>query len=91
MFSQPAFVACNAGGNPQSGFTTDQLRKIVDFARRNRDYFVILTGFMYILQMVDAHVDAHLKEFDINPKLHVRVEPAYMPGNAVGMGIAFRF
>ncbi|MGC4022986.1 MAG: DUF5683 domain-containing protein [Cyclobacteriaceae bacterium] len=78
-------------GNPQSGFTTDQLRKIVDFARRNRDYFVALTGLMYILQMVDAHVDAHLKEFDLNPKLHVRIEPIYNPGNTFGAGITLRF
>ena len=75
------------------GTSNDQatLRRVVDQARRQRDYFAILTGFMYILQMVDAHVDAHLKEFDLNPQLHVRLEPSVMPGNALGMGLTLRF
>jgi hypothetical protein len=67
-----------------------QLRPIVDQARRQRDYFAILTGLFYILQMVDAHVDAHLKEFDLNPKLHVRVEPGISPSGS-GIGLTFRF
>ncbi len=71
--------------------TAESLRRTVDQARRQRDYFIILTGFMYILQMVDAHVDAHLKEFDLNPKLHVRLEPSYTPASGVGMGLTLRF
>ena len=35
-----------------------------------------MMGAMYILQMVDAHVDAHLKEFDLNPNLRVSIQPA---------------
>jgi hypothetical protein len=68
-----------------------KLRTIVDQARRQRDYFAIITGFFYILQMVDAHVDAHLKEFDLNPKLHVRIEPSMSPAQGIGMGINVRF
>jgi len=71
--------------------TQTTLRRVVDQARRERDYFTILTGFMYILQLVDAHVDAHLKEFDLNPQLHVRVEPSVLPGNALGMGLTLKF
>jgi hypothetical protein len=68
-----------------------QLRSAVDTYRRQRDYFMILTGFFYILQMVDAHVDAHLKEFDLNPKLQVRIEPQFSPMNGIGMGLTLRF
>jgi len=68
-----------------------QVRAAVDFYRRQRDYMMILTGFFYILQMVDAHVDAHLKEFDLNPKLHVRLEPTASPAQGVGMGLTLRF
>jgi hypothetical protein len=77
--------------NPVSGGTTAQLRTIVDQARRQRDYFSIFTGLFYILQMVDAHVDAHLKEFDLNPKLHVRIEPTMSPSQGVGMGLTLKF
>jgi hypothetical protein len=76
---------------PGTAITPTALRTAIDQARRQRDYFTILTGFMYILQMVDAHVDAHLKEFDLNPQLHVRIEPSMLPGNSVGMGLTIKF
>jgi hypothetical protein len=78
-----------------SGFTKDQLRTIVDRYRRERDFFIILVAGMYILQMVDAHVDAHLKEFDLNPNLHVRLQPTMetdmLTGRSTGFSIKFRF
>jgi hypothetical protein len=78
-----------------SGFTEDQLRTIVDRYRRERDFFIILMAGMYLLQIVDAHVDAHLKEFDINPNLHVRVQPTWetdvMTGRTAGLSLKFRF
>src|SRR5579859_125277 len=96
-YTNQLFYAINYPNAPTypGSFTTNasitpQLRTIVDYARRQRDYFTILTGFFYILQMVDAHVDAHLKEFDLNPKLHARVEPVLFP-QGVGMGIHIRF
>jgi hypothetical protein len=76
---------------PGTTVTTETLRRTVDLARRQRDYFIALTGFMYILQMIDAHVDAHLKEFDLNPQLHVRIEPQFSPANGIGAGLTFRF
>ncbi len=80
--------------NP-NGFSESQLRSLVDEARRERDYFLVLTGLWYILQMVDAHVDAHLKEFDINPKLKVSLEPQIerngMLGRSTGMSLLIKF
>jgi Family of unknown function (DUF5683) len=68
-----------------------QVRSTIDFYRRQRDYFMILTGFFYLLQMVDAHVDAHLKEFDLNPKMRVSIEPRFSPMQGIGMGLTVRF
>lgn len=80
--------------SPQ-GFTEAQLRKIVDDSKRERDFFTILTGFWYILQLVDAHVDAHLKEFDLNPQLQVRIEPMIdnnpFNGQSAGLALKFKF
>jgi hypothetical protein len=85
----------SGGGLSPDGLTTDQLRNVVDKTRRQRDFFIILTGFFYILQMVDAHVDAHLKEFDLNPKLQLSVEPTmesnYMIGRSTGFALKIRF
>jgi hypothetical protein len=56
---------------------------------------VILMGGMYLLQMIDAHVDAHLKEFDLNPDLKVSIEPTIsqdaMTGRQTGIAVIFRF
>ncbi len=80
--------------SPVNGLTNTQLitqlRPIVEQARRQRDYFTIFTGLFYILQLVDAHVDAHLKEFDLNPQLHVKAMPWVSPGG-IGMGLSVRF
>lgn len=75
--------------------TTQTIRTLVDRTRRQRDFFVLLMGGMYLLQMVDAHVDAHLKEFDVNPHLQVRLEPALrhdaLTGQTMGMALILRF
>ena len=81
--------------NPEIERTTGQLRTIVDKARRERDFMIILMGGMYLLQMVDAHVDAHLKEFDLNPRLQVSIEPAMdesiQTGRTMGVALVVRF
>lgn len=81
--------------NPDIKLTTGQLRTIVDKARRERDFMIILMGGMYLLQMVDAHVDAHLKEFDLNPNLQVSIEPTMKQdawtGRTTGVALIFRF
>lgn len=77
------------------GFNETQLRKIVDDSKRERDFFTILTGFWYVLQLVDAHVDAHLKEFDLNPQLQVKLEPMIdnnpLNGQSAGLALKFKF
>src|SRR4030095_7395030 len=70
--------------NPNVPLTTDQLQNIVNKARRERDLMIILMGGMYILQIVDAHVDAHLKEFDLNPNLKVSIEPMMEQNPMIG-------
>lgn len=81
--------------HPTSKFTTSQLRTITNKYRRERDFMVIIMAGVYILQMVDAHVDAHLKEFDLNPNLHVRLEPTWendmIMGQTKGVALKFRF
>lgn len=81
--------------NPTINLTTPQLRRIVDKARRERDLWVICMGGMYLLQLVDAHVDAHLKEFDLNPNLKASIQPTMTNdawvGRQTGVALTFRF
>jgi hypothetical protein len=81
--------------SPKLNLSETQLRNNIEIVRRQRDYFLIFTGFVYLLQLVDAHVDAHLKEFDLNPKLKVMLEPMmdsnYYTGTSTGFSIKLRF
>jgi len=76
-------------------YSTGNYRKIVDQYKRQRDFMIILLAGMYLLQVIDAHVDAHLKEFDLNPNLQVSVRPVMeqsaMLGNQKGVTLVFRF
>ena len=70
--------------NEVNAYTTGQLRTIVDKSRRERDFWVIMMGAMYLLQIVDAHVDAHLKEFDLNPTFKVSFRPSISQDELLG-------
>jgi hypothetical protein len=77
-------------GNPNASiYPEDQLRNIVNRAQRQRDFMIILMGGVYLLQIVDAHVDAHLKEFDLNPNLQVKIEPTMSYNPLTGMQTGF--
>ncbi|MFZ1807957.1 MAG: DUF5683 domain-containing protein [Cyclobacteriaceae bacterium] len=94
-FKGQLFNLLDDGTVSPEGFNETQLRKIVDDSKRERDFFTILTGFWYILQLVDAHVDAHLKEFDLNPQLQVKLEPMIdnnpLNGQSAGLALKFKF
>ena len=61
------------GGRYSSSF----LKNLRNSYRRNRDLCIILTAGIYILQIVDAHVDAHLRDYDISKDLSVSISPAF--------------
>ncbi len=59
------------GGRYSSSF----LKNLRDSYRRNRDLSILLTAAVYVFQAVDAHVDAHLKDFDVSDDLTVDLQP----------------
>jgi len=69
---------------PGSNITTGTYRTAVDFYRNKRDLMAMLMVGMYLLQIIDAHVDAHLKEFDLNPNLQVSIQPSITQNDLIG-------
>jgi len=71
------------------------LRRLIDQRRRDRDYFIILSGIFYLLNIADAHIDAHLKEFDLNEDLQVKLQPKISSGPLgaplAGLALTFNF
>lgn len=53
----------------------ENLLRGVDYYRRNRDLLMILLVGFYGLQILDAHVDAHLMDFEINEDISLGVGP----------------
>ena len=56
-------------------YSASYLRDLRNNFRRNRDLCIILTGALYVIQIIDAHVDAHLKDYDISDDLSMNLEP----------------
>ncbi|MDE6139798.1 MAG: hypothetical protein K2F95_02470 [Alistipes sp.] len=53
------------------------LKNLKNSYRRNRDLCILLTAGVYVLQIIDAHVDAHLKDYDISDDLSMEVTPYF--------------
>lgn len=62
------------------------------FYQRNRDLSLLITAAFYILNIVDANVDAHLGQFNVNDNLSF--QPAMQPGDfnvKPSMGLVFNY
>lgn len=100
----------NLATTPDSGFTgkisSENLKYYRDYYRRFRDYSIVATVALYLLQVIDANVFATMSEFDVNQNLTLKVEPAiitpishdfstnYTYNNPIGnnaIGVKFNF
>jgi hypothetical protein len=57
-------------------YSADFLNNLKKSYRRNRDMAIILTGALYLLNIIDAHVDSQLKTYDISDDLSYNFEPS---------------
>ena len=56
-------------------YSADFIRNLRNNYRRNRDLCIIITGALNVLQIIDAHVAAHLEDYDIADDLTMNLEP----------------
>ncbi|MGX7668200.1 DUF5683 domain-containing protein [Flavobacterium pedocola] len=54
------------------GLSNESLIQGQKFYQKNRDLSVLITTAIYILNIVDANVDAHLMQFNVNENLSLR-------------------
>lgn len=92
------------GGNPTPGnylanVSTEGLRTAKDVYRRNRE--VVLFSFvgLYVVNIVEAYVDARLSYFDVGDNLAIRISPTVIGSQTMygynafnpGIKVAFKF
>lgn len=60
-------------------YSDQTLQYGVTYYRRNKHLSVVLIVGMYAINIIDAHVDAHLREFDISDDLSLKLKPQLLP------------
>jgi hypothetical protein len=77
----------------------EALLELKSDARKNRDLGFIGITIIYVLNIIDANVDAHLKTFDVSDDLSLRIKPintiGILPGNNLsfqtGLSVQFNY
>ncbi len=72
----------------------DRILYYMNYWRRNRDLLVLSMVGLYLVNIVDATVDAYLHDYNISPDLSMKISPYFEPINLqlnTGIKIAFRF
>lgn len=82
-----------AQGLIDRGQNLQSIERRVERFDRDKQYWIILAGLFYVLNIVDATVDAHLREFNINPDLSLNIEPTInrTQFNNFQAGVTFNF
>ena len=80
----------------RGNYTATFLKNLKDSYRRNRDLCILLTAGIYLLNIIDAHVDAHLQDYDISDDLSMNMEPyvgltAVDSKPTVGVNLSLKF
>src|SRR5690606_20698592 len=77
------------------GITAEALGRTQDRAKRQRDYAIAVTGLVYILNIVDAVVDAHLYEGRRDPDLALKPTVIYdefaRHNSKAGLSLSYNF
>ncbi|MFN5460330.1 MAG: DUF5683 domain-containing protein [Bacteroidota bacterium] len=70
------------GNESYSQYSVDNLVTLKRSFRRFRDFSILGMGLIYVLQIVDANVDAHLMNFDVE-NISMSVQPEIFPSTNI--------
>lgn len=74
-------------------YTDDVLIEAQEYYRKQRETTLMLTIVAYFLNIIDANVSAHLKQWNIDDKLSIRTSniPQFNGKQALGLGLYLKF
>ena len=74
----------------QGTYSNSDLKTLTDHYRRNREVSALLFTLTYVLNIVDASVNAHLFDYDVSDDLSLHIQPMYFSKeNATGLSLSF--
>ncbi len=82
------------GNGAEPLISNDRLINAQKSAQKNKDLSIIVTVVFYMLNVVDANVDAHLQQYEVSEDLSFRPNFEVNPINAqqqYGMSLTYRF
>ncbi len=94
------YVAAGDSSHIDNDYVTkydeQQLLDARNYYRRNMELSYIIGGLWYILNIIDASVDAHFFDYDISEDLSIRIDPMMHrrredPGAVTGVRLTLRF
>lgn len=88
--SDPQFADQKYGPTPTRliGVNQNELKNLRNYYRNERDLWVLLFGVTYGLNVLDAYIFAHLKDFDVSDNLALKQNPV---GNGQYLAIKFKY
>ncbi len=75
-------------------YSGEQLQTQKLYYRKFRDFAVIGFGIIYLINIIDANVDAHLKSFDVSDDVSLHIDPwqsTYKTGSGYRMATGLTF
>jgi len=88
------YLLVQNGKANRTGYSTEQLVRLREYWRRNRDFLIIISALTYLLNIADAAVDAHFSSFDVSDDLSLNWKPEiYVAGRqpVFGLGLVLNF
>lgn len=81
------------GNAPSNFFEYDSpgLLTLYGQSRTKRDFAILGMGIVYILNIIDAGVEAHFVNFDVSDDLSLSIQPAMFHSNSYGISLQFKF
>lgn len=74
------------------GISTERLIDAQKSAQKNKDVSIIVAVAFYLINVVDANVDAHLKQFNVSDDLSIQPNFELNPINTqANYGVSFKF
>ncbi len=69
------------GQSDNLNYTNSELITLKDYYKRNREISIMLFSLTYILNIIDASVNAHLSEYEVNEDISLGFRPITIQDN----------